>query len=259
MKFRYFFSFFLLIHLGLLFYFAHYEILGAFVSPNTDQGTTINVSFDMAKVTQENQVEAVEDVKENIKEDLTTQNPLIEQNPKPQKPTKSLALAPNPKPMEIAKEEVKEIPKKKLKEEPKEKSKEVKRNQKKQSSSKISKPKPPKEETKEGKVESVVSFQAPTQSENSSLGKIYSTNFVKFNPPIYPPRALRRSLEGKVIIQVLISPKGLPLETKIISSSNDIFNQAAINSAMKSTYNPILRNTIPVQAWISIPITFALR
>lgn len=82
---------------------------------------------------------------------------------------------------------------------------------------------------------------------------------VKRENPIYPDFAIKLGLEGKVVVEVTIDPQGRPIQAKIKKSDNEIFNDAAINAAMKSTYEPGMMSTGPVTASILVPFNFKLK
>ncbi|MBP8975188.1 MAG: energy transducer TonB [Bacteroidetes bacterium] len=82
---------------------------------------------------------------------------------------------------------------------------------------------------------------------------------VKRATPKYPEIAYRMRIEGKVVVEVTVDPQGKPLQAKIAKSSSDVFNEAAIEAAMKSTYKPAMMSTGPVTAKVYVPFDFKLR
>ncbi|GEM_PF-2846482 len=77
---------------------------------------------------------------------------------------------------------------------------------------------------------------------------------------IYPLAALKTGLEGNVVVQVLIGADGKPANTKILSTSNVVFNNEAIRSVMEFTgYKPAFQNQAPVAYWLTVPIKFRLK
>ncbi len=80
--------------------------------------------------------------------------------------------------------------------------------------------------------------------------------------PRYPENARRAGVEGKVFVSVLISENGMPIKAQIMKrepAEQKIFDQAAIESVMKSRYTPGIQNGGPVKVWLTLPIRFTLR
>lgn len=75
----------------------------------------------------------------------------------------------------------------------------------------------------------------------------------------YPDGALRRELEGKVVVAVLIDAKGKVVASSIEQSTNEIFNNAAIEAVRKSTFTPAFRNGKPVPFRFMVPVSFRMR
>lgn len=82
---------------------------------------------------------------------------------------------------------------------------------------------------------------------------------VRRETPKYPEIAYRMRMEGKVVIEVTVDPQGKPIQAKVARSSSDVFNEAAIEAAMKSTYKPAMMSTGPVTAKVYVPFDFKLR
>lgn len=83
--------------------------------------------------------------------------------------------------------------------------------------------------------------------------------FVNQVKPIYPEIARKGGIEGKVIVRVLIDKDGKPKKAQIVKNPGiDIFDEAAIEAVMQSTYSPAIQNGRPVKCWMTIPINFRL-
>lgn len=76
--------------------------------------------------------------------------------------------------------------------------------------------------------------------------------------PVYPEQARQSGLEGTVYLKVLVDQSGMPVKTEIIKSTNDIFNQPAIDAAMKFTFTPAIKDNKPVAVWVVIPFKYKL-
>ncbi|MFH1419658.1 MAG: energy transducer TonB [Planctomycetota bacterium] len=77
--------------------------------------------------------------------------------------------------------------------------------------------------------------------------------------PVYPEMAHRAQLEGSVKVWVKIDKRGRVVEAGIVTSSAEIFEQAAIDAAFKSRFNPAYQREVPVSCRIVIPFRFTLR
>jgi len=76
--------------------------------------------------------------------------------------------------------------------------------------------------------------------------------------PEYPEIAKRAGITGKVYIKVLVDKEGRPKKAVVVKSDSELFNQAAIDAAMKSAFTPALQNNHPIAVWIVLPYRFTL-
>jgi TonB family protein len=76
---------------------------------------------------------------------------------------------------------------------------------------------------------------------------------------VYPDMARNMSLEGRVIIRVLVGKDGKPLKSEILSSDSSILEKAALNASAKAIYTPAIQNGTPVNCWLNIPVQFRLK
>ena len=81
---------------------------------------------------------------------------------------------------------------------------------------------------------------------------------LKLAAPSYPEIAYRMGLNGKVIVEVTVDQQGKPIQATIAKSTSDIFNDASISAAMKSTYKPAMMSTGPITAKVYVPFTFKI-
>jgi len=65
-------------------------------------------------------------------------------------------------------------------------------------------------------------------------------------PPIYPIRALRRELEGYVIVEFTVTKRGAVRDVRIVESSHQEFEEAAATAVAKSRYQPQVVDSVPV-------------
>ena len=77
--------------------------------------------------------------------------------------------------------------------------------------------------------------------------------------PLYPEVAARAGIEGKVVISVWVDKQGKPREVRVAKSSNDLFNEAALEAARQYLFTPAYMNAGPVSVWVLLPFTFKLK
>jgi protein TonB len=77
--------------------------------------------------------------------------------------------------------------------------------------------------------------------------------------PEYPEIAKRAGLEGTVYVKVLVDKEGKPKKAVVIKTDAELFNQAAIDAALKSVFSPAIQNNKPVTVWVVVPFKFQLK
>ena len=125
----------------------------------------------------------------------------------------------------------------------------------------------PKQETKQVQAQPqpppVQQQAAPQQSEPIAAPHPFVAienpiQVLKLATPEYPEIAYRMGLNGKVVVEVTVDQQGKPIQAIIAKSSSDVFNDASISAAMKSTYKPAMMSTGPVTAKVYVPFTFKI-
>ncbi|MEW6702061.1 MAG: TonB family protein [Bacteroidota bacterium] len=76
--------------------------------------------------------------------------------------------------------------------------------------------------------------------------------------PEYPEIAKRAGITGRVWVKVLVDKEGKPKKAVVFKTDSELFNQAAIDAAMKSAFTPALQNNHPIAVWIVLPYKFQL-
>ncbi|MHB1685888.1 MAG: energy transducer TonB [Ignavibacteriaceae bacterium] len=79
---------------------------------------------------------------------------------------------------------------------------------------------------------------------------------ISFVPPEYPESAKLSGLEGNVYVKIFVDKEGKPVKAVIIKSDHDVFNQAAVDAAMKFKFSPALKDKKPVAVWVVVPFRF---
>ncbi|MFP4354794.1 MAG: TonB family protein [Phycisphaerae bacterium] len=78
--------------------------------------------------------------------------------------------------------------------------------------------------------------------------------------PVYPQPAIRRGLEGLVVIEADISAEGVVSAVRVVESSgHDLLDHAAADAVGSATFRPAIRGGLPAAASVRIPIRFQLR
>ncbi len=76
----------------------------------------------------------------------------------------------------------------------------------------------------------------------------------------YPEIARKAGIEGRVIVQVLVSEKGRVIRTKVIKSlGHSGCDEAAVKAIKSVKWKPALQRDKPVKVWVAIPVIFRLK
>lgn len=76
----------------------------------------------------------------------------------------------------------------------------------------------------------------------------------------YPEIARKAGIQGRVVIQVLVSEKGEVVRTKVLQSLGHAGCDDAAVAAIRSVkWNPAMQRDKPVKVWVSIPVIFKLK
>ncbi|MCG8605648.1 TonB family protein [bacterium] len=76
----------------------------------------------------------------------------------------------------------------------------------------------------------------------------------------YPEIARKAGIEGRVIVQVLVSEKGEVVKTRVIKSlGHSGCDEAAVEAIRKVKWKPALQRDKPVKVWVAIPVIFKLK
>lgn len=62
--------------------------------------------------------------------------------------------------------------------------------------------------------------------------------FIKKVTPVYPEQALKQKIGGKVAVELLINEKGMVEDTRILMSTNHIFDEPVIEAVKKCQFVP---------------------
>jgi protein TonB len=110
--------------------------------------------------------------------------------------------------------------------------------------------------TQDIKIEEPVKDEEPGMNDFTAVEKL--PEMVRAVTPEYPEIAKRAGITGKVFVKVLVDKEGRPKKAVVIKSDSELFNQSAIDAAMRSAFTPALQNQHPIAVWIVLPYRFTL-
>jgi len=76
--------------------------------------------------------------------------------------------------------------------------------------------------------------------------------------PYYPEAAQQAGVTGKVYVKVLVDKEGIPKKAVVLKSESELFNESAVDAAMKSRFTPAIQDGKPIAVWIVLPYSYAL-
>ncbi len=88
---------------------------------------------------------------------------------------------------------------------------------------------------------------------------VYDANYLDNPAPPYPTPSRRSGEQGRVILRVLVNPRGMADEVEVRRSSGYVrLDDSARATVRRWKFVPAKRGTEPVAAWVLIPISFRL-
>ena len=88
-------------------------------------------------------------------------------------------------------------------------------------------------------------------------GQIKEPKIIKRTQPVYPDIARQARVQGVVIMECVISPKGTVTTCKNLRGI-PLLDQAAHDAVMQWTYSPTLLNGVPVPVIMTVTVNFKL-
>jgi len=79
---------------------------------------------------------------------------------------------------------------------------------------------------------------------------------LKIIKPGYPPIALRARIGGIVVLRVLVSERGLPLQVEVIRGAPAGLTEAAVEAVRKWTFDPATKSGLAMRTWMVVPTPF---
>ena len=102
---------------------------------------------------------------------------------------------------------------------------------------------------------------SPTTTVDVVLGaREAQVAYIHAPPPRYPPPAVRKGIQGVVLLRVLVGSNGLPRDVEVAESSgHGLLDRAAVDQVLQRwRFDPARQHGQPVDAWVEIPIEFTI-
>ncbi len=104
-----------------------------------------------------------------------------------------------------------------------------------------------------------------TPPQVDSVYEVYAVEIMPeitaFVTPAYPEVARQAGIEGRVVVQVVVDETGkvIPGTERILTSTNDVFNEPALSAARDCTFKPGQMGDRAVKVRVNIPFAFRLK
>jgi protein TonB len=82
---------------------------------------------------------------------------------------------------------------------------------------------------------------------------------ISIGKPKYPDMAAKFGLKGTVTVKVQINENGDVVRAEVIKTPNQVFDQPAIDAAMKSKFSPKMVNDKPVPSEVTMSFVFKVQ
>ncbi len=79
---------------------------------------------------------------------------------------------------------------------------------------------------------------------------------VRTVPPDYPTALRRDGVSGLVMVKCTIDEQGNVIETTVEKSTNELFDEPALNAVKKWKFKPARQDGTPIAIKVSIPVKF---
>ena len=85
----------------------------------------------------------------------------------------------------------------------------------------------------------------------------FNADYLNNPAPVYPSLARRQGVEGRVVLDVLVTPEGKVRSLKLRQSSGSTALDEAAQAAVREwRFVPARRGDTPVEAWVGVPVAF---
>lgn len=77
-------------------------------------------------------------------------------------------------------------------------------------------------------------------------------------PPTYPEEARKNRIQGRVIVEAVISEKGIVTKVRAVESPDPMLTESALEAVKKWTYRPATKKGKPVKVFLTATVSFKL-
>lgn len=114
---------------------------------------------------------------------------------------------------------------------------------------------PPRMEGKSAIAATAESAALPSAAAGSTA-KAFGNN----HKPVYPAYARRHGIEGRVVLNVTVTPDGKAEDVSVAQSSRyEVLDEAALEAVRKWRFHPARENGRAIESRLKVPVTFRLR
>jgi TonB family protein len=85
-----------------------------------------------------------------------------------------------------------------------------------------------------------------------------SPRVIDLHTPTYPDAAKQTGMEGEVLVEFLIGTTGEVEDARVVATTSEVFNRAALEAARNSHFEPGLLGSKPIAFHWIIPFEFSL-
>jgi TonB family protein len=89
-------------------------------------------------------------------------------------------------------------------------------------------------------------------------GEAQESKLIRKVQPVYPASAKAARVQGKVLLETVISAAGVPQEIRVISSPSDDLTQSALDAVRQWRYSSTLLNGTPVEVVTDVLVNYTL-
>jgi protein TonB len=89
-------------------------------------------------------------------------------------------------------------------------------------------------------------------------GGVMAGQIITRTQPVYPPIAKVAHMSGTVVLRAVISKSGSIVDLNVVSTTNQMFNNAALDAVKQWKYKPYLLNGEPTEVDTTITVNFTL-
>lgn len=89
-------------------------------------------------------------------------------------------------------------------------------------------------------------------------GKVAQANLVTKVQPVYPASAKQAGIQGRVVLETMLSADGVPEDIRVVSSPSDDLTQSALEAVRQWRYTPALLNGEPIAVVTDITVNYTL-